>query len=144
MLLAKSKKGLQPFLVDKDVYEWAKNEKWHISNNQYVANSKRQYLHRLIKGSPDGYVDHINRNTLDNRNENLRVCNNQMNQGNAKLKKNNTSGYRGVYKLKNGKYQAKIMFNRKSKSLGVFDTAQEASIAYQTKAKELFGEFFSL
>ena len=30
-------------------------------------------MHRMIMGCPDSFVDHINRNTLDNRRDNLRV-----------------------------------------------------------------------
>ncbi len=63
---------------------------------------------------------------------------------NKRAQSNNTSGYRGVsfHKRKN-KYQATIMVNRKQIYLGSYDTALEASEAYQAAAKKMFGEFNS-
>ena len=45
------------------------------------------------------------------------------------LRKNNTSGYRGIRKLRN-KWQARISINKKTIYLGVFNNAKEAAIAY--------------
>lgn len=56
-------------------------------------------LHRfLMKPPKDMVVDHINRNPLDNRRINLRVCTMEENNRNLSLRKNNTSGTMGVYK----------------------------------------------
>jgi hypothetical protein len=61
---------------------------------------------------------------------------------NRKKMENNKSGYVGVYfnKARN-KFKASIYNNNKRIHLGYFDTALEASEAYETKAKELFGEY---
>lgn len=56
--------------------------KWHLNSHGYavwrgIVDGKKQTvrLHRLINGTPDGMItDHINRNRLDNRRENLRTC----------------------------------------------------------------------
>lgn len=45
------------------------------------------------------------------------------------------------YKVKT--YLAKIVFEGKSIFLGCFETAEQASAAYEAKAKELFGEFYT-
>lgn len=56
-------------------------------------------LHRfLMKPPKDMVVDHINRNPLDNRRINLRVCTMEENNRNLSLRKNNSSGTMGVYK----------------------------------------------
>ena len=58
---------------------------------------------------------------------------NQENFNNRKpiVRKISKSGYRGVYEVKNGKWQAHIRLNRKLITLGTFDTPELASEAYQ-------------
>jgi hypothetical protein len=87
-------------------------------------------------------VDHINGNGLDNRKENLRICSHSENQWNRTKYKNNKSGYKGVFfHSKTGHWEAGIRINGKREYLGVFNTPQEASLAYSRKAIELHGEF---
>lgn len=106
-------------------------------------------LHRLILGRILGrdllgseYVDHIDGDPLNNRRSNLRVCTLAQNSHNAKRRKDNTSGYKGVYFDKSKKkWRAHIKLNNKRKMLGMFKTAEEAYERYCAAAKELFGEF---
>lgn len=82
-------KGLDiQFIIDKDDEEEVKTRQWYAhTNGKYVAcgintkdGRKVMYLHNFImnritfpgKGSKES-VDHINRNGLDNRKENLRI-----------------------------------------------------------------------
>ena len=59
-------------------------------------------------------VDHINRNPLDNRRSNLRICTQQDNAKNKSKYKNNNSGFKGVYFLKTYYYWvAEIRYNNK-------------------------------
>jgi len=51
--------------------------------------------------------------------------------------KKSTGLPRGVSETRFGRYQARIMINYKSKSLGVYETPEEASKVYQAKLKEL-------
>lgn len=92
-------------------------------------------LHRLIMGlgrNDHRQVDHINRNPLDNRRENLRVVSASENQFNKRLLfRNNTSGYKGVsLHKKSGRYSAFIQENGKRRWLGYsFKTAEDAARA---------------
>jgi len=118
-------------------------------NNYFLIqyDYKLKLLHRVIWAYHYGeigkgvYIDHINRDPLDNRIENLRICNISQNQGNSKLNFNSTSGFKGVHMLKSGRFQAGINKQGKKFHLGTFDTAEEAHAAYLKAAGEYFGEF---
>ena len=91
---------------------------------------------------PDGQIDHINGIRSDNRWINLRLADNQQNQANSKRKKNNTSGYKGVFwSSQLQKWAAKINPDRKQVHLGYFDDPTEAHAAYANAAKRFFGQF---
>jgi len=109
-------------------------------------------MHRLITNAKPGeIIDHINRNSLDNRKCNLRKCSNSQNQWNTVKQKNNKSGFKGVYWNKEKeKWQAQISFGKDAVGkqvtfyLGRFDNVLEAAAAYDKKAKELHGKFARL
>lgn len=90
---------------------------------------------------PEGQIDHDNNLKYDNKWINLREANNQLNHYNLLKPKNNTSGAKGVRRVKNGKYQARIKHNQKEIYLGLHDTLELASEAYFKKSKELAKEF---
>jgi hypothetical protein len=90
---------------------------------------------------PKVQVDHENNIKSDNRWINLRNANNQLNHYNKLKPKNNTSGAKGVRRLKTGKFSARIKYNQKEIFLGVHDTLELASEAYFKKAQELANEF---
>lgn len=102
-------------------------------------------LHRVIwvlvfGHIPSGfYIDHINGNKIDNRLENLRLATNSQNQQNRPAPKNNSSGYRGVtwHKAVN-KWMARICHKGQRKTIGFFDTPEDAYKAYKEEAKKLF------
>lgn len=83
-------------------------------------------LHRLITNCSKGLVvDHINRNTLDNRRENLRVCTNRENILNRKnnVYENEMTGIN--YHIRRKKY-CLIIQNR---HIGIYKTIEEAKQA---------------
>ena len=104
-------------------------------------------MHRVVADAATGLdVDHINRNGLDNRRENLRLCTrgqNNANRGPWNKKKN--SKYKGahLHKMKNGGtfWAAAICKDYKQIHLGTFKTDRDAAIAYDKAAIELHGEF---
>ena len=92
---------------------------------------------------PDRNIDHINGNRLDNRIANIRQCNQTENLFNAAIRKNNTSGYRGVYwNKRKQKFEVKCNVNKQTTHLGYFGTIEAAAIAYRSFAESQHGEFF--
>ena len=103
----------------------------------------RKYLHRIIMGEPEGFVvDHINRNPLDNRRENLRIVSHQENQMNLNMRKTNKSGVPGVCWDKDAnKWVAKITYKYKRIHLGRFEKLEDARKARKEAEIKYFGEF---
>jgi len=107
---------------------------------------KKRRTHRVIWAYHYGeiqkgfFIDHINRDPLDNRIENLRLCNKTQNAGNSNLRVDNKLGVKGV-DFKKGKFRVQIRKQGKKLHLGLFDTAEEAHAAYLKAAVEIFGEF---
>ena len=89
-------------------------------------------------------VDHIDRNELNNRIANLRWATISQNNCNQKLKKNNTSGYRGVSLYKANTWASNIRKDTKRVFLGYSTTPEEAARVYDAKARALHGEFVQL
>ena len=121
---------------------------WYLSKKGYVTcqkpNSHRNtklMLHRVILNAPPGVkVDHRNRNTLDNRRENLRLATNKGNCQNRSKMRNNTSGFKGVSWDKD-KWRAVIHTDGKWIRLGRFEDPEIAAHAYDEAAQRFYGEF---
>ena len=90
-------------------------------------------------------VDHKDHNGLNNQKYNLRRATNAQNAYNVRLYSSNTSGYKGVSAHRNlsmpVQWKAQARLNGKNIYLGLFPTAKKAALAYDAKARELFGEF---
>jgi len=137
-------------IVDDEDYKYLMQWEWYAfktGNHWYAARSNNPgivLMHREIVKTPEGLMtDHINHNGLDNRRENLRICTNQQNQWNQKLK--GMSSYKGVVWNKNAKkWYARIKKFGKIIHIGTFLDEEEAARAYDGKAKELFGKFANL
>lgn len=105
------------------------------------------YGHRLawlyVYGiHPVGVIDHANRNGLDNSIRNLRLTSQVMNAGNAKIRRDNRSGFRGVSFCKQTqKWRAQLRFGKCSVNIGRFATKDEARAAYEQAAGDRFGDF---
>ena len=145
-------------IIDDDDWDKVKMYRWHV-DQVYLRRSGNYYfrtrpykngqritlvLHKYVKGvSPEGmYIDHINRNTLDNRKENLRFVTPQQNKYNQKTRKDNTSGYKGVGVQTHCKrYIVRIVYGGKRHSLGTFDSPEDGARVYDKKALEVFGEY---
>lgn len=111
--------------------------RWTLNTNGYVWRSvnggrRHVYLHRsLMEREPgDGlFVDHVNRDKLDNRRENLRVVTPAESRQNTPSL-GGTSGHRGVsWDRHRGKWKAAAQLDRRMHHLGRFDTEDEAAEA---------------
>jgi len=146
--------------VDDEDFAYLNRLKWFYKKDGYASrgiwDSERKVrgtmrMHTLILGKvPDGLqVDHINRDTLDNRRGNLRLCTVSQNAQNRKVFRTSKSGLKGVVDMRYSKqyanakkcWRAMITLNRKRKFLGYFHTKEDAAIAYNNAAKRMYGEF---
>ena len=139
-------------LVDAEDYEYLNQWSWYLTKKGYVSRTdysngrpgKTIRMHRFIMNTPRGMeTDHKNRDKLDNRKENLRICTTTQNQANIPVRRRNILGVKGVCRQQ-GKYRASISVSGKPIHLGHFDTLLEASNAYDDAANIYFGEFASL
>lgn len=83
---------------------------------------------------PDLGIDHINGITTDNRLCNLRPATQSQNLANRPVRRDSTSGIKGVRKSPNGKWEARI-------ALGGFETAEQAADAHAFITRLAWGEF---
>lgn len=126
------------------------------------GDKKKIRMQRAIMNPPEGMVvDHIDHNPLNNQKNNLRICTRKQNsQNRSPLKRETSSKYIGVkwakrnhkHKLRfgelktycHGYWVARVKADKKEYHLGYFKDEKEAALAYNQKAKELFGEFANL
>lgn len=134
----------KPFVIDLSDYDKIKTFAWCERDDGYIVtqiNGSTVRLHRFILGSDTELIDHRNGNRADNRRSNLRPATKQLNGINRGANSNNVLGIKGVSKLKNGKYTARITVDGRTVHLGTFETIDEAHNARSKKERELFGEF---
>lgn len=131
-------------MVDDEDYEKFNKFKWHKCPYGYAVRSGRKEenrrgvkLHREVTNCPKGLeVDHINRNKLDNRKENLRIVTRQQNAQNRGKTRTNTSGFRGVFKKGRG-WAVQVYHNGKIHCGGSYQIPEDASVAADKMRKHL-------
>jgi hypothetical protein len=120
--------------------------KYNYHNIHFLGRKNR--THRLawiyVYGvNPVNYIDHINGDPSDNRICNLREASPLENQRNAKVRKDNKTGYKGVsFNKPSSKYYASCRINGKSKHIGSFETLELAVEAHRSFTKVIHGEFY--
>ena len=140
-------RGLE-VIVDDDDYERFSKYKWHAHpqrNNLYAGRALKNFrvevMHRIIVGAEKGeMVDHLNRNTLDNRKENLRIATIHHNNHNRVKGFRNKTGLRGVSVSEPHRWRASIRRNGVTQHLGCFASPAEAAKAYDQAAILIYGE----
>lgn len=86
-------------------------------------------------------IDHHDLNRANNKPSNLRIADESEQRSNAKLRKDNAFGERGVYLHKaSGKYTAEVRC-RSHRYVKYFSTASEAIAAVKAERLRVFGQF---
>lgn len=140
-------------MVDDEDFAKVSDFNWFRINDSGVGASTffggrntTVYMHRLVMGvsiHDKIQVDHINRNQLDNKKSNLRLCNPQEQSFNRGPRKGRIyTHYKGVtWHKRSQKWYAQIMKSGVNKFVGMFDCDKEAAIAWNKAAMELHGDF---
>lgn len=114
------------------------NSKYKNIDVNGIKYRTHRIIWKLLKGYDPIILDHINRNKLDNRIENLREASNSLNVINVDDERYlNKSGRRCINKHGN-KYRSRISVNNKRIHLGLFKTIEEAEQAYKIAYKEYY------
>ena len=145
---AKNKNAIA--LVSKETLNIVLKFKWYLGKNGYpvtyqsidqeIKLGKPWCMHKIITPRlSKGYViDHINRNKLDNRLSNLRICTSIQNSYNTSRINNK---YKGVKKGSNNTWNAIISKDGKIHEIKNIKTEKEAAKIYDFMAEELFGQY---
>lgn len=139
--------------------------KWYLGKDNYpftYIKGSRVPLHRFIWYINTGfwsnkfliddkvvkhYVDHINRDKLDARDNNLRLATPAQNSYNKTTKSTNTiidfESNEKIHhiKLKKSGYEVSICKNKIKNCINLINTLEEAKQIYNLMALEMFGEF---
>ena len=138
-------------LVDDADFDRLSAFQWFLSGTGYAVGFvpgesgkfRLEYMHRLIMQAAEGQlVDHINGDSLDNRQTNLRFATPRQNLQNKRLSALSCTGLKGVgWHKTRQKYHARIQLQGIRFHLGFFDDPKTAALAYDEAARLLFGEF---
>lgn len=125
-------------------YRWCavrKGVEWPWRAFARVAGRPALYMHRLLlNAQPGQQVDHRDGNPLNNRRANLRLCTSAQNNWNRRPLAGKRVPYKGVMAAR-GKWAARIKVYGVRHDLGVYESAEEAAMAYDAAAAVLHGEF---
>lgn len=112
---------------------------WRFHQGTGYARRGDVYMHRAVHGLTPGdgmVIDHVNGDQLDNRRENLRVCEHRENQQNRHTARGSSS-HRGVYwNSTERRWIAKVMVDGRSYTIGRYGTenaAAEAASAFRAE-----------
>ncbi len=163
----KLKNSDETVLLDEQVYDWLTTDPY-LKKVDFINNLRRHssgcavfqktwknpdksyrietmYLHKIIAekfladtktdkrklvGAKDGNKLNC---TLDNLEYRTRAT------ASRKRKTTSKTGYTGVYR-ENKRFRSVISINGKPTHLGMYDTAEEAALAYNKKSQELYGD----
>lgn len=136
------------FYFDLEDYDKIKDYCWYIDTSTgYVKSSitvsknktTQIYMHKFLTGNK--LTDHINRDKVDNRRNNLRNATNNQNASNKPKRKNSKNNFIGVRLNKKTHAWIFILTSNGSTYRGTRKTEKEALIERLRLEKKYFGEF---
>lgn len=114
--------------IDLGDIEKCKLHKWHM-NTGYVSTNldgSSLRLHRFLINTPeDLHTDHIDRDKMNNRKSNLRICTQSENNKNKGKYVNSKYSKRGIWE-RNERYYVYLKFNSKNNYIGAFGGIEDA------------------
>jgi hypothetical protein len=131
-------------LVDDEDYERVMQYDWHVTKVGVRCNSRileRRLANFILDVSEE--LDHADRNILNNRRCNLRLCTrSQNNMNRTKMAGSASSRYKGVsWDSWNKAWRAQVFAKSKRVHVSRHKTEVDAAKAYDEAAKEFHGEF---
>jgi len=113
-----------------------------IAGSVYHAHRIIYSMFHSVELSIDTEIDHEDNNGLNNSPTNLRVATHGENQHNESLRKNNTSGVKGVnWHKASSMWQGRVMFNSKTYNLGLSPTKKVMEEIVKEFREKLHREF---
>jgi len=147
------KKPRKYAIIDDNDFQWLSQYRWSVAGGAkkdgyyaaYRGDNELAYMHRLIMDAPAGVeVDHINRNRLDNRRSNLRLCDSHQNKLNTKLRSDNITGCKGLRWRNDVKsWRVNVKIRGKEIHIGYFKKKRDAIRARKEAEIIYYGEFAS-
>lgn len=137
--------GFVTVLLDIEAYERLGPRSLSIGSHGYAqmwTGETVALLHRWLMDVPGGtgyrlIVDHVNRNRLDCRRENLRLVTPSQSNLNRAIAVRDLPV--GVHRIRSGRYQARIKRQRITTYLGTYDTPEQAAAAVEAARSEMDG-----
>lgn len=144
-------------IISADDVPKVETNNWRLDTHGYAIKSikvngktKNIPLHHLVykKPSKGMVIDHINRNILDNRRENLREVSHSVNSANRKINRSKSSLFRypGVRQIKSYKtgqmyntFEVAIKFKDKWVRTEYYDNLEDAIKARKRMEREIYG-----
>lgn len=126
--------------ADREAFVNVHCQGYRAGRLDYVAYFAHRVIWAMCYGEdPEGQIDHVDHDRMNNRLENLRVVSHQENHRNTSRKRNNTSGQNGVsWFAATSRWSAYIMVDGRKKHLGYFADKQDA-IAARRAAEARYG-----
>lgn len=136
-------------IVSLNKWEYVSKYSWYLGKAGYPLcyQLSKMTLHKFVfayilgqTSTGELFIDHIDRNKLNNVDDNLRLVTPQQNSFN----KTTATNLKGVKKISENNYTASITKDGIKHEIKGIETESEAANCYNLMAEELFGEYASM